>query len=307
MPQTRPVCSHTLFGGGYSGDATVAGIALASSHSPGQPELSLTEHRLPPGLEAFGNAGDGHSTHLIRLELSGTEYIEGVIDGQSFSGRPRRGQCIIVPAGESHEWTWRGCPHVLRLRVMPCLLQRIAAKITCTDQAAVELKDRILEDDPFLFQLALRMKAVLGSSDTVGKLYAETLVQTLALHLIQKHATLSGARESGPGGLPTARLRRVISYMQTHLEHDVRLDDLAAQAGMSPFHFSRLFKESTGETPVQHLIRLRIEAAQHLLRETSLTIAEVCRQVGYQDQSHFATVFRRRTGQTPRAFRHAPG
>lgn len=189
---------------------------------------------------------------------------------------------------------------------MPCLLQRIAGRITCTDQAAVELKDCVLGDDPFLFQLALRMKEELGSSDVSGRLYTETLVQTLALHLIQKHATLPGGGASTSGGLPTARLRRVLSYMQANLEHDIDLNDLAAQAGMSRFHFARLFKQSTGETPIQRLTRLRIQDAQQLLRNTSLSIGEVCRQVGYQDQSHFATVFRRYSGQTPRAFRHSP-
>ncbi|BAY48218.1 AraC family transcriptional regulator [Scytonema sp. HK-05] len=92
--------------------------------------------------------------------------------------------------------------------------------------------------------------------------------------------------------------------MQAHLDTDLSLDDLAQQVGMSTYHFSRLFKQSTGESPNQYVVRLRIEAAKRLLRETDLGVLEVASSVGYNSPSHLATQFKPLTGVTPSAYRH---
>jgi AraC family transcriptional regulator len=78
---------------------------------------------------------------------------------------------------------------------------------------------------------------------------------------------------------------------------------LAEEAGMSEFHFSRIFKKTTGLSPSQFFIRLRIDKARRLLRETGKTVIEVGLEVGYSSPSHFAQVFRREAGVTPSQYR----
>jgi AraC-like DNA-binding protein len=116
---------------------------------------------------------------------------------------------------------------------------------------------------------------------------------------------LCGPGDQVTGGLPWSRLRRVVSYVQENLAGELRLAELSALVHMSPYHFARLFRKSTGVPPRQFVIRRRIEAAQTLLAEQQAPIGEVAVAVGFRSQSHFTNSFRRVTGVTPSRFRVA--
>jgi AraC-like DNA-binding protein len=116
---------------------------------------------------------------------------------------------------------------------------------------------------------------------------------------------LRGPEDQVTGGLPWSRLRRVVSYVQENLAGELRLAELGALVHMSPFHFARLFRKSTGVAPRQFVIRRRIEAAQALLAGQQSPIGEVALAVGFRSQSHFTNSFRRVTGVTPSRFRVA--
>jgi len=105
------------------------------------------------------------------------------------------------------------------------------------------------------------------------------------------------------GTLPSGRLRRVTEYIQQNLDKELRLAELAALVYMSPYHFARLFKRSTGVPPHRFVVRQRIARASAFLATQELSIAQISRMVGFRTPSHFATVFRRVTGITPRRCR----
>jgi AraC family transcriptional regulator len=104
------------------------------------------------------------------------------------------------------------------------------------------------------------------------------------------------------GALPGCRLRRVTEYIQQNLDRDLRLAQLAAVVYMSPYHFARLFKHSTGVPPHRFVVRQRIARAR-VPGMQGLSIAQISRMVGFRNPSHFTTVFRRVTGATPRGYR----
>ena len=105
------------------------------------------------------------------------------------------------------------------------------------------------------------------------------------------------------GTLPGCRLRRVIEYIQQNLDKGLSLAELAGVVYMSPYHFARLFKRSTGMPPHRFVIRQRIDRARACLATPDLPIAEISRMVGFRTASHFSTVFRRVTGVTPGSYR----
>jgi len=80
---------------------------------------------------------------------------------------------------------------------------------------------------------------------------------------------------------------------------------LARQIGFSPYHFARLFRQTTGESPHQFVLRQRIERAQRLLAEGGMPLAHVAVESGFADQSHLTRAFKRQLGLTPRAYRRA--
>lgn len=129
------------------------------------------------------------------------------------------------------------------------------------------------------------------------------LAQLLAAHLVEKYTDAASENVDLHGGLPIRQLRKVEDYVREHLTEDIPVEALAELVELSPFHFSRVFKQASGMPPLQFVKRERIARAQQLIRETSCTLIEIGIEVGYTSPSHFARVFRRAVGVTPTKFR----
>lgn len=105
------------------------------------------------------------------------------------------------------------------------------------------------------------------------------------------------------GGLSPAALRRVQLFVEANLGRPIRLRDLAARAGLSPYHFARAFRTTASVTPRAFVELRRIERAKQLLRETTTALADVAIDAGFGTQSRLTSTFKRRTGFTPGEFR----
>jgi AraC family transcriptional regulator len=150
----------------------------------------------------------------------------------------------------------------------------------------------------------LALDAELREGGPGGRLLSESLSNVLAVHLLRRFATHGPADAPTGGALPKHKLRAVVEYIHEHLEAELSLDHLAAVAHVSPFHFARLFKHSTGLPPHQYVIAHRVERAKKLLSgRRHPTLAEVATEVGFANQSHFTRHFKRLVGVTPRQFR----
>src|SRR5882724_2043174 len=129
------------------------------------------------------------------------------------------------------------------------------------------------------------------------------LAQLFASYLVEKYIAAAAEKPDFHSGLPIWRLRKVEDYVRERLAEEISTETLAELVELSPFHFSRVFKQATGMSPLQFVTRERISRAQQLIRETSRSLIEVALEVGYTSPSHFAKVFRRMTGVTPTEFR----
>jgi AraC-like DNA-binding protein/predicted ester cyclase len=105
------------------------------------------------------------------------------------------------------------------------------------------------------------------------------------------------------GGLGPARLRRVKEFVHVNMEDELRLSELAQSVGLSSAHFSEMFRKSTGETPHQFVLRLRVERAKEMLRSAESRVLDVAIACGFKTQQHFARVFRQLCGSTPTEYR----
>ena len=111
-----------------------------------------------------------------------------------------------------------------------------------------------------------------------------------------------------PPGL-LVHLRRARDHADRHYQEPLGLEELAAVAGISKYHFQRLFRATYGRSPAAYLTERRIERAQDLLRATNLTVTEVCYAVGFSSLGSFSSRFRELVGETPSQFqrRYADG
>jgi AraC family transcriptional regulator len=192
----------------------------------------------------------------------------------------------------------------VQVHLAPQLLARVAAEDFDLDPDRVALPAVGALSHPQLQAAVLALQAELTSGGAGGRLLAESLGNVLAVHLLRQFAA---PRQAGPrpgGALPKGKLRAVLEYIEEHLDGELTLDDLAAVAHLSPFHFARLFKHSTGLPPHQYVVARRVERAKGLLRGGGgLALADVAAEVGFASQSHLTRHFRRLVGVTPGRFR----
>lgn len=92
-------------------------------------------------------------------------------------------------------------------------------------------------------------------------------------------------------------------YMHENYSRPITLQDLSTLTHLSPFHFSRLFKKETGNSPIQYLMKYRIEAAKQYLKTTNETMAVISERIGYQSEAHFQHTFKKITGLAPGKYR----
>lgn len=121
----------------------------------------------------------------------------------------------------------------------------------------------------------------------------------------QKGKAWQAQRSYSRGGLPPGAVKRVRDYIEAHLEDRPSLEQLAATAGLSVFHFARAFKQSQGMTPHSYVLHRRVARAQELLSATDLSLSQIALVSGFADQSHFTRHFRQRIGVPPSSFRRS--
>jgi len=106
----------------------------------------------------------------------------------------------------------------------------------------------------------------------------------------------------GTCSLSPHTLRQVLDYIQENLSRPLTQAEIAAVVHISPYHFARLFRRATGQSPHQYIIAQRVEKAAQLLLTQQFTMTEIALQVGFVDQSHFYRHFKRHWAVTPKQF-----
>ncbi|HZH90867.1 MAG TPA: AraC family transcriptional regulator [Pyrinomonadaceae bacterium] len=196
----------------------------------------------------------------------------------------------------------------LALSVTPAFVLDCAVRARLTrDDARITFPAQAIEHDPRLARLARDLADELRSAETGHELIVAALIEQILIQLLRRYASIrrTDELELSRAGLIDRRIRRAVELMNSHLAEELPLEELAAAAYLSPFHFARLFKKLTGLPPHAYLAALRIERARTLLATTDESITEIAARVGYSSSSHFAKAFRQATALSPRAFRAA--
>jgi AraC family transcriptional regulator len=226
--------------------------------------------------------------------------IEGVVNGRVQRQRQFHGGMTLVPMQHVHWGAWDQPHEGFALSLKPELLTRNAAELLAVDR--VELLPQKPLYDPLILQIGLALKADLESQRPGGRLYAETMATALSVHILRNYLAHSHQSVRYLGGLSATQLQRVTDYINDHLDQELSLEELAAIAQLSAYHFCRSFKRSTGLTPHQYVIRQRVERAKVLLKDSKMGISEVAIACGFTHQSHLNRHFKRLTGVTPKKF-----
>lgn len=238
--------------------------------------------------------------HLTRpTEVS--RKIDGGPGNKQLIG-PRR--ICLTPGNATTTWEHHGHPEILQVYLRSSIYQAAVSEIYNCDMASAELVPRFAILDPMLEQLAIAITTALRDGTAGDELYVDTLAQMMAVHLARSHSAQSRPVRTMPSpSMSGWRMRRVIEYIEEHLDGDLSLEAMAAEVDISPVYLARAFKAAIGQSPHRYVLGRRVERSKELLRNTDIPVVDVALSSGFSSQSHLSYWFQRYVGVSPAAYR----
>jgi AraC family transcriptional regulator len=265
--------------------------------SQGWPGLFLQERRGGPGCV---NYPGGIRQHVLYFFCE--PFVSEVMIGDEIKEvRYAKHEARFTPAALPVNFRWKTSVHLLMLGFEPWFFERAAAELGCSQTPPVSTNFRKLPAThpvaALMGQLALELEPAAG-----GQFIADGMARAIAALLLREFTETPVVR--APEVAQPSAVLRAVDLMRKRLAESLTIEEIAATAGLSPFHFARQFKAATGHPPHEYLVRLRVDRAQDLLRQRgrSWNLAAVAHEVGFSDQSHLTRQFKRVLGITPREF-----
>ncbi len=281
----------------------------------GRPETPILGAR---ELKVFGAIEVGHlrllagevellpfDGHLVNVHLSVPHHLVQRRNERTHEGLKITGAVDVIPAGTPAYFRMGAASEHTCMLLTDRFIRRVAQEAGA-DPDGFEIAPFFDTPDPHIERIGMSLLSEMKTRGLGGELFAESLANVLALHVLRNHSSLGRAsrrRVGSEGGFSRRSLERATDYINDNLSQKLTLAEIAEAAHMSPHHFARSFKKDTGLSPHRYVIHQRVERAKALLAGTDLTIAEVARAVGFANHSHLSSHVRRLLGVSPGALR----
>jgi AraC family transcriptional regulator len=265
----------------------------SSSSGLGWQRLYLSVQEEQPYRAEF----DPAPTHLLILHLSGPVTVRRGRGAGLRSQKVPVGGLFLQPAGRTLAVELGG-----RLDTIHAYLTDEALR-DANNGRPVDLCEELGATDPLAEQLMLALEGAVRCWEPSACTYTDQLTGMLAAQLVRRHHVGSAEPQPARSGLSARQLAAVRDLMEQRLADPLPIVDLAAAASLSASQFTRQFRASTGRSPHQYLLKLRLDQACRLLRTGSAPIGEVAVDCGFSHQEHLTRVMRARLGTTPAALR----
>lgn len=283
---------------------------LQTSLDAGWRSVLLVRRELPEALESFEMPST--ADHHVGLVVRGTSEFSSVHNGRAYRTTKRPGHLTMSAPRQTHRMSWRSLSPE-RGEVLSVFLPAVYFEEAAEEyrRAGTPVQAEVLcgmgATDGIVAQVMESLSTAAGQG--LPDSYADSAARYLATHLLSMAHRWPESTMGRSAGheLTDRRLARVMEYLEHHHREDVSNQQMAEVAGISPFHFTRLFKRKVGCTPHRYLLQLRMQSARKMLRGTDLSVLEVAAACGYANPSHFAAAFCNAFGQNPGEFRGSLG
>lgn len=279
---------------------------------PIRPDVTSTDRPwggITVQIHHWRSAGSTVSPELDH-DILAMRYLGHATLEQRRLGRTHRGIVVpgnlgLHPRGVESRWTWDRPGSIVISRIPQAMLLEAAQAAIRQTRAEHVLRNCFGARDPFAETiLATLAREITTPAHPAQVLIAEHLSCALAVHLVHRFNVIPVSPTASTPGLHPSALSRVLDYIHGSPEATVTLQDLADLAQVSRFHFARMFRLSTGRSPMAYLELVRILRAQELLRSGEYTVSTAATLAGFADQSHFGRRFKRHFGMTPGQWLH---
>jgi AraC family transcriptional regulator len=272
-----------------------------SSRPLGWKPLNIERRELEPGGDCLPG---GVTEHLIFVSLTDGHVVRE--SGGDISEKDlEAGLISIHPSDTPVRWAWDTRLSFTMMSLEPEYLNKVARESFDFDPAQVRLKTVEGQRDPVISSIAGALMREVMSGDAGSRLYAESLANLLAVHLLRNYTEHPELIEAEKVSVAPRSVIQAMKYIHENYPSDVSLADIAGAAHLSPYHLTRVFKKATGISPHQYLVQVRVNSARSLLTAGAgdRSLAEIAAAVGFADQSHLTRHFKRMLGITPKQLR----
>jgi AraC family transcriptional regulator len=273
---------------------------LSSSQNMGWKGILVEQYQSQPHQSLEGSFA-ALSVHWLNFYLTKPFHLVQKHDDRFHESIIQNGDLVFVPAGQPTYWrsqSDRTPISKLSVCLQPELVTQIAESSDLNPDR-IELIDCFSRSDLHLRQIAVMLLAEIQSGGIMGELYVESLTQVFVIHLLRHYSSLQ-PKIANRYDLPARRLENAIDYIQAHLDSDLSMAQIAGSVNSSPTYFASLFKQATGISLHQYVIKQRVERAKLLIETTDLPIFNIAAQVGFASSSHLTYHCKRLTGMTPK-------
>jgi len=283
----------------------VGGKCLAAGDGEAWREIKAWIVALPPIVEMLHLPSV--SEPFLAWTMSGeVDFEERENEQPWITHRIKKGSFFLTSGGAPYECRWKAVTpepfQSMAVFIELPLIERALEEVFGTDATHARLRDLSAFTDSALESLMESLRDEL-KRPKASPLSLQGLAQIISVHLARNYGVTDEESLSTSPSLPGYKLRQITDWMSEHAAEEYDLAQLAARAGLSKFHFQRLFKAAVGVSPSRYHTNLRMNEARRLLRETKRSVIDVALDVGYANPSHFARLFRRETGLSPSDYR----
>ena len=259
----------------------------------------IMERHLTPHAAHYGEREQ--TNHTLFIYEGEPVRAEWKADGKRLNGWLRSGLLWIVPHSMPHMCSFTGPHGGVLLSIANSQIERHIGPFVRGGR--FELVPEFNLEDGQLEHLLRGLLAVAQDGSCADALVGELLVNAVCIRLARRFAISKVNIVPCRGGLPPARLKRVLEYIESNLDKNITLTELAGVANMSLYYFAVLFRQSTGLSPHRYVLSQRVERAKELLQDPKLSVLDVSMNVGFEHQNNFARAFRRVIGVSPTEFK----
>lgn len=273
------------------------------------------EHRAAPGRLGFRMIKVDQGPHAFRdptfpetilalpLEVESHCNVFWSMDGRRHKQRAEAGRMLVIPADTESQWEVDGARKILVL-MLPNKTVRSILGPSCPYQIGPAFSKLSLDtwEDGLIQVLMNRLWDCARGSEQADPYLSDGLLTSILSQLL-----INAGVDLCPNNaiaLPQWRFKRVREFVQSNLDRELSLNELADAAGLSRRHFARSFRQEIGTTPHRWLMQARLHKAKQMLSETDDLLYAIAEQCGFSSQSHLITAFKQDTGMTPNRWRN---
>jgi AraC family transcriptional regulator len=304
MKERSDTATEGFYGRRLSQHLGMEGDCLLRINREGQLALAVTRVTCSRFIRERTAAIPSEPAFSILHQLGDLERHSCWLAGQpKYSGAFSAGTVSVIDLRDNPQFEFKGPFDAVQYYVPRDALDEFAREHGAKPVST--LKWNRDQRDPYLSTLSNVLLSAVDQDPTTNQLFIDQIGLSLLAHFAQTYGGMRPSDGASGGGLAPWQERRAKEIMRTRLASNLTIADVAAECKLTPSHFARSFRRSTGVAPHEFLSQLRIDEAKRLMLTTKLPLADIALICGFGDQSYFTRVFSRSVGASPGAWRRA--